>query len=146
MPLYHYTDRLSAAEILAAGVIRAQPMTLHRDVLRRDQGYTTPPIVWLSTEPVLDGTVRAKLLAAGWPRRLHGHVFRFLIGDDVPAAALDDYSRAAGIDVAWWEWAIRTASFAGSQWRTWRLVDRDISRQEWLCVQVQTATGLWEQV
>ena len=140
MTLYHYTDRLSGAEILAAGVIRAQSMLLYRDMWASPPGSAIEPVVWLSTAETVDGTVVAKLLAAGWPPDLTGQVWRFCV-DPPEALKLPDFIAATGMDRGLWEWAIKTGAVVGSHWRDWRLLPRDLPASEWLTVEMLTADG-----
>lgn len=140
--LYHYTDRLSGAEIRAAGVIRAQSMRLYRDIHARDAGYEIEPVVWLSTETAIDATVAAKLIVAGWPEDMTGQIWRFA-ADPADALTVSQFVDATGMDRMWWEWAVKTGAAAGSHWRTWRLVRRDVPASEWLAVEVRTKNG-WQ--
>lgn len=134
--LYHYTDRLSAADIRRAGVIRAQPLTLHRDMFAKDKGIETGPLVWLTVDASSEGTVVGKMLANGWPSALVGDLWRFVMPGDYPTQSLGDYIEAAGMDPAWWKWAVRTGMMAGSDCATWRLAIVDIPAADWLAVEV----------
>ncbi len=130
--LYHYTDRISGAEIRTAGVIRAAPITLHQDMLAQDSGFVTPPIVWLTTSPEPDPTVWTKLRAAGWPLA-PGDIWRVTVpGDYADALPLSAWSDSVGIDPAWWHWTIKTAALVGSYWRDWRVVPHDLIASDWL--------------
>lgn len=131
--LYHYTDRVSAEEIVAAGLIRACPITLHRDPFARDKGLYTAPIVWLSINPILDGTVATKLLLAGWS--LVGDLYRVVLPAEYSCQSLPEYSEAAGIEPAWWEMSVATGRLAGSDYTTWRIVAHDIRSAEWLRIE-----------
>lgn len=134
--LYHYTDRLSAAEIKREAVIRAMPMTLHRDMLGQDAGFRTEAVVWLTINPILDGTVIAKMIAGGWPRELTGDLYRFSLPDDYPCLSLGEYVDATGMDPDWWQWSVRTGQMAGSDYTTWRLCRAYIPAADWLAVEV----------
>lgn len=140
--LYHYTDRLSLADIRREGVIRAAPQTLHRDMLARDRGLDTPPLVWLTINPVLDGTVVSKLVAAGWPETLTGDLCRVVL----PAGyagdlGLGEWTEQVGIDPEWWTWVVRTGAMAGSDYTTWRICPRDIPAADWLRCEALTGAG-----
>lgn len=139
--LYHYTDRLSAADIISDGVILARPQTLHRDMFARDKGLTTTPIVWLSTESDGDGTVAAKMIASEWPPGLIGDLCRFSVADTHPCQTLDEYILTIGMDPIWWKWVVLTGRLAGSDWNTWRLCVADIRSADWLAVDVLTRQG-----
>lgn len=137
--LYHYTDRLSAADILRDGTIRAMPITLHRDMFAQDAGIVTPPIIWLTINPVLDMTVVVKMIGAGWPKALIGDLCRVVVRDDFPAQAFCDFVDAmdtAGIEPAWWDWTVRTGKMAGSDYTTWYVCQVDIAREDWVAVEV----------
>lgn len=134
--LYHYTDRLSAADIRRDGVIRATPITLHRDMFARDKGLETPPLVWLTVNPILDGTVITKMLVTGRPKSLIGDLWRFCVRNDYHCQSLGEYIDASGVDPAWWEWTVRTGSMAGSDYMTWRLCLADIPAADWLAIEV----------
>jgi len=134
--LYHYTDRLSGAEIRHAGIIRATPITLHRDMFGADKGLQTKPIVWLTVNPIFEGTVVSKLFASGWPRKLIGDIWRIGVADDYQCQPLDDYTASAGIDHDWWDWTIRTGKMVQSFAADWRICDRDIPAADWRVVEV----------
>lgn len=136
MPFYHYTDRLSAADIRRDGILRAYPLTLHRDMFGRDRGKETVPVVWLTTAESPERTVTAKLVAAGWPL-VAGDLVRFAIPDDYPGVtAFPGYHEPyLGCDPIWWDWALRTAVMAGSRWEDWRTVARDVPAADWLAVE-----------
>lgn len=134
--LYHYCDRLTAADIRRDGVIRAAPLTLHRDMLARDEGLVTPPIVWLTINPIMDGTIVGKMIAGGWPKTLVGDLCRFALPGDYAPLGLAEYTESVGIDHAWWDWAVRTGEMAGSNYTTWRVLARDIPAADWLAVEV----------
>lgn len=130
---YHYTDRFSLADIRREGVIRAYPAVLYRDLLRQGESLTTPPLVWLSSNPMLDLTVLAKMQAGGWPMPPVGDLCRIVL----PAGYADDeglgeYTERVGIDHDWWTCVVRTGAMAGSDYTTWRIVDRDIPAADWL--------------
>lgn len=147
MSLYHYTDRITGAEIVRDGVIRARSLTLHRDMLARDEGVKTEPIVWLTTVTRWDETVAKKMAAAGWPYPPVGHLWRIEVRSDLPGVhEFHEYMEEAerqGIDMGWWEWVVKTGAMAGSDFHTWRIVPRDIPRGEWVRVQSLTDRGYW---
>ena len=133
--LYHYTDRLSTADIVRDKIIRAMPATLHRDMLGQDAGYQTEPIVWLTTNPILDGTVFVKMLSGGWPKDMEGNLCRFCLRVNYPSLTLADFVRETGMDANLWQWAVRTGKMAGSHYTTWRLCRHDVPSTEWLAVE-----------
>jgi len=65
--LYHYTDIESAGDIIRDGVIRATRIVLYRDMMPDpSRSREIGPLVWLTINPILDGTVLAKMRAVGW--------------------------------------------------------------------------------
>jgi hypothetical protein len=140
--LYHYTDRLSCADIRREGVIRAAPLRLHRDLLARDEGEPTPtPIVWLTSNPVIDGTVLAKMVGAGWPPSLIGDLCRIAVRADYPALALGEYCDHHRMDARLWDCVVRTGALVGSDYTTWRLAETDIPAGDWLSVEALAGIG-----
>jgi hypothetical protein len=137
--LYHYTDRASAADICRERVIRAAPLRLHRDLLARDIGMETVPLVWLTTNPVLEGTVAAKMLSAGWPSRLTGDLWRFTVAETVATQSLPEFVQAQGMDPSWWQWTVRTAALAFSDYSMWRVSLADIAQRDWKAVEALAA-------
>lgn len=129
--LYHYTDRLTAADIIQCGLIRARSLTLHRDLLGQDEGRVTAPLVWLSSNPVIESTVAAKLWAAGWPRSLIGDLYRFAVADDYAPLGLGEFADQSGIEHEWWEWIVRTGALVGSHYTTWRCYPGNIAAADW---------------
>jgi len=138
--LYHYTDRLSLADIRREGVIRAQPITLYRDLFGNGPNITTPPIVWLTINPILDGTVVAKMMAGGWPKSLIGDLCRVVLPDEYEPRGLAEWTELHGIDGEWWNCAVQTGMLAGSDYTTWRIHDADIVATDWL--RTETLSGL----
>lgn len=135
--LHHYTDHLTLADIRTAGVLRAQQQTLHRDLLARDAGIATPPLIWFTINPEFDGTIVSKMLAAGWPMDMVGRLARLSIHDDYPGVMLlEEFSAHAGIERDWWDMVIRTGALARSNWEHWRIVTRDIPATEWTATEV----------
>lgn len=137
--MYHYTDRLSLDEIITSRVIRACSMTLHRDILGRDTGFETPPLVWLTVNPILDGTIVSKMLSGGWPKTLIGDLCRVRLPENYPAMGLADWTEAQGIAEDWWTWVVKTGHLAGSDYTTWRIASADVPASEWL--DVETLAG-----
>lgn len=133
--LYHYTDRESAAKIMEDGVIRAMPMTLHRDMLARDDGLATPPLVWLTINPILSGTVLTKLKLDGFGST---DLCRVVLPGDYCDEGLAEYTERVGIAHDWWDWVVRTGMMAGDHYTCWRLCDHDIPRDAWLAVEILT--------
>ncbi len=142
MPLYHYTNRLSGAEIVRDGVIRAASLTLHDDFFCRDAGHRTLPMVWLTTNGTPDGTVIAKLVASGWSLDAR-NIWRIVLPDAYPCQCLDAYSESAGIKWERWRWVVSTARLASSDWRDWRIVPRDIPVTDWLRVEHMAGNDHW---
>lgn len=139
--LYHYTDRVSAGEIRRSGLIKASPATLHERLTMDGKTYITEPIVWLTINPIWDGTVLAGLIVAGATTPV-ANLCRIVLPDLYAGdIGLWEYTQAKGIDPEWWRWAIYTGGLAGSDYTTWRLVDRDIPACDWLGVEVLTAMG-----
>jgi hypothetical protein len=137
--IYHYTDRLSAAEILRDGRIRARPTTLYKDVhgaAGGSRGYTTPPLIWLSINPLVEPTIVWKLIGAGWPKRLVNDLWRFVLPASYAPMGLAEYSDANRIDTAWWQWVVQSGAMVGSDYTTWRLYPRHIPREDWAAVEV----------
>lgn len=137
--LYHYTDRHSAADILKAGCIRARSITLHKDMLGRDHGFATKPLVWLTINPIIEGTVIAKMRIGGWQSPFVGDLWRFALPKDYAPFGLGEYSDQHKIADAWWEWTVRTGALAGSDYTTWRLHSRHIPAKDWCAVEVLSA-------
>lgn len=132
--LYHYTDRLSGADICREGLIRAHSMRLHKDMYGQDQGLVTPPLVWLTLNPVIEGTVVFKLINAGWKMRA-GELWRIVLPADYAPLGLAEYSDQHHIEPSWWEWTVRTGELAASDYTTWRLHSADIPRIDWIKVE-----------
>lgn len=135
MTLYHYTDRLSLDDIRRDGRIRATSITLHRDLMGRDQGLTTMPIVWLTVDSRIESTVAGKMIAAGWPRGLIGDLCRIVVRPDIETASLSEHIVASAIDPDWWRMTVATAALVGSSHRDWRIVERDIASVDWVRIE-----------
>lgn len=133
--LYHYTDRLSLSEIVRDGAIRATSMTLHVDALATDRGIDTPPIVWLTSNPIVDGVIVCKMTTGGWSTTLVGDLCRIALPDDYPCLGLAEYVAARSMEPKSWDWVVRTGAMAGSDYTTWRLCDRDIPASDWVAVE-----------
>lgn len=133
--LYHYTDRLSLADIRRDGVLRTRPMTLYRDMFARGPSKRTPPVVNLTLNPVFEGTIIAKMQAAGWPRELVGDLCRVAIPDNHPGLlAWSDWAKC--VEPEWWEWVIRTAAMARSYPEDWVMATEDIPASAWATTEV----------
>lgn len=104
-------------------------------MLARDAGFTTPPLVWLTINPIMDLTVISKMMAGGWPQSLVGDLWRFVVADDHPCQSLGEYVDSIGMDPDWWDWTVRTGDMAGSNYTTWRLCAADIPAVDWLAVE-----------
>jgi hypothetical protein len=137
--LYHYTDRLSAAEIIRDGSIRAQKLTLYKDVRGKaggSRGYETPPLVWLTINPIIEPTVCTKLIAGGWQKDFVNDLWRFSLPAEYAPMGLAEYSDAHCIDPSWWMWVVRSGALVGSDYTTWRLHPRRIPREDWVSVEI----------
>jgi hypothetical protein len=141
--LYHYTDRITGAEIVRAGVVRAQPLRLHRELLATDEGHEVGPLVWLTSSPEPDRTVLAKMMVAGWPRPPIGHVWRIAVRGDLPTLTLPEYMHQVDLDTGWWNYLLRTAALAGAEPAAWRVLTTDIPAADWLAVERWAAPGRW---
>jgi hypothetical protein len=137
--LYHYTDRLSAADIRRDGRIKALPATLYQDSLAVGPSCRTKPIVWLTTNPILDGTVVVKMISAGWPKGMVGDLCRFSLHGPAGVLPFADYVYQSGIDPDWWNRMVETGAMVGSHYTTWMLADRDI--ETWDAVEVLEGFG-----
>lgn len=136
MPLYHYTDVDTARAILLAGVLRAAKQRVYRDLAPDASRFLEiGPLAWLTINPILDGTVWAKLRLAGWPE-IVGSLARVSVPDELCDVGLGDYCDANGLDYDWFGPMVQTGRLAGSDCTTWRLHDRDIPQSEWLAVEV----------
>lgn len=138
--IYHYTDRLSLADARRAGRIKARSAVLYRDLLRQGERLVTPALVWLTTNPVMDLTVLVKMQAGGWPMPPVGDLCRVVLPDGYAGdEGLSEYTDRAGIDPDWWTLVVQTAAAIGSDYTTWRLVDRDVLAVDWMAVEVVTS-------
>ncbi len=142
--VHHYTDRLSAADVVRAGLIRAHPLTLHRDIFARDAGLDTVPVVWFTAAPDPEPTVLLKLAACGWPMPPVGDLYRFALPADHPSVRpfpRPEGDPIAGADCVWWQWALATAHAAGSRWEDWRLVTDHVPLAHVVAVERLAAAG-----
>lgn len=149
--IYHYTDRLSAADIRRDGFIRAYPLTLHRDMFARDAGKDTVPLVWFTMSGSPDATVLAKLKLGGWPMPPFGDLYRFVLPADYPAAErwiAGECDPVLGCEPIWWQWTLGTAEMAGSRRDDWRLVLWDVPLSDVIAIEVLAAIDgeklVWE--
>lgn len=145
-PLYHYTDRLSGADILRIGTIKAHQLVLYSDLLAQTPVGTTPPIVWLTTERRWDETVARKLQAGGWPYPPYEQLWRFAVRPDIRCQTLEQFSKSTGIAFEQWSWVIVTAELVKTDWHDWRIVDRNVARSDWLGIERLTRAGEWTPV
>lgn len=138
MPQYHYTDRLTVQDILRAKCIEAHELTLYRDMIVRPDSRTlkTPPLVWLSTDPIIESTVEMKLISAGWPADMTGNLWRFVFPDEYSQMGLAEYSEAHQIDFEWWRWVVISGDLVGSSYTMWRCHPRDIAAADWIGLEV----------
>lgn len=137
MSQFHYTDRLSGREILQSKCIRAKATTLHKDMMGKDAGLQTPPLVWLSINPVLEGTTFSKLtIAGGWSTGLVNDLWRFVFPREYAPLGLAEYADHVKIDLDWFGWMVRTGEIMCSNYTTWRCCPRDIPSTDWVGVEV----------
>lgn len=135
--LYHYTDRISLAEIRRDGVILARKQTLYKDMFGQVPWGEVGPLVWLTENPYLDGTIVGKLSLAGWPAGLVGDLCRIVLPDGYAGdVGLVEYTRRKGYPDEWWEWVVRSASLIGSHYAHWRVAAHDIPSYDWLGCEV----------
>lgn len=120
--LYHYTDCVTAREIIAAGQINANPVIVYRDLLGREK-IELARAVWLTTAEVPPPTVLAKLIVAGWSV---DQVWRFVV--DVEALDLPDWAGQHDYDPGLFRWMMLTATMAGENWENWRLTNDAIAK------------------
>ena len=126
--VYHYTGTRQLRQIVREGVIKAGPTRLWRDFERTVVARDTEPIVWLSSNPMLEMTTAIKLGFAG----LVGNVGRIALpygyaGD----VGLGEYTERVGIPHDDWLWCVHTGELAGSNYTTWRVVPHDVPRCDW---------------
>lgn len=142
---YHYTDRLSGAEILQDGRIRAQPLTLYKAMDGKAAGragFETPPVVWLTENPILELTVYIKLTHMGWPDRLVNDLWRFVLPENYAPLNLEHFSIQHRIDRSWWKWVLYSAELADVNPAHWRLLGKPIPLAD--CTAVEVLTGYTE--
>lgn len=140
--IHHYTDRLSAADIRREGVIRAYPLTLHRDLFARSATADTVPLVWFTAAADPEPTVVTKMRLSGWPMPPVGDLYRFALPADYPDARPFPRVPAPlvfGREPWWWHWTLTTAAMAGSRHEDWRLVTRDVPLADVVAVEVLAA-------
>ena len=136
-PLFHYTDRPSAADIIRDRMIKAHPQTLHRDMFARDEGFVTPPIIWLTTDCQVEMTVVSKISYAN-PEisTMVGAVWRICLPGRYCTVNLSEYTDSRGIDPDWWNWVVSTGRMVRSDLLNWRVHSADIPAADWLKVEV----------
>lgn len=142
MILYHYTDRVSGAEILTAKRIRASPITLYKGMHGKhsgETGFKTPPLVWLTINADLETTVYFKLIAMGWPEGLVNDLWRFVLPDEYAPLGLAEFAEAKKIDPSWWHWTVKSGEMVRSHYTAWRLHPRHIPLED--CTAVEVLTG-----
>lgn len=122
--LYHYTLRAGLDGILRDRVIQARSMPLYRTMMATDTPTISPPLVWLTINPVIEGTVAVTLLQARTP--LPWNLFRLVLPRDYTDLSLPEWCDQAGSPIELWEMVVRTANMAGSSYTTWRVVPHDI--------------------
>jgi len=128
--LYHYTDSTAAAEIIRDGVIRASTMRVYRDLIPDvSRSIEIGPVVWLTINYILEGTTLFKLKRQNIEPV--GGLVRFVTGY-ICDVGLADYCDRHKLDPEWFTPMVQTGKLAGSDYTTWRLLDRDIPKDEWL--------------
>jgi hypothetical protein len=137
--LYHYTDRLTGADILKDGRIRTRKQTLYKDMHGAHSGragFETPPLLWLTTDPVMEMTVYWKMIGAKWPEGLVNDLWRFVLPPDYSPLGLAEYAKAKKIDLDWWKCVVASGHVGGSDYTTWRLHSRPIPKSDWTRVEI----------
>lgn len=146
--MYHYTDKLSLLEIFQDKSIKPFPTILHKDLFAQDKGFQTEPIVWLTINPILDGTVVAKMQSAGW-ETLTGNLCRISLPTDYCDVGLGNYVDKTGIDPDWFQLMVQTGLLVGSHYTTWRLFEKTIPAKDWVAVEilsnVREGETIWSQ-
>lgn len=130
--LYHYTDIENLESIQRCGEIRPHKIKVTKDLFptERSEYKTIGPILWLTTNPVLEGTAIIKL-CHGKLERLR----RIVLPPDYCDVGLGDYCDLHGIDYDWLTPMIQSGSLVGSHYSTWRLHARPIPSSDWVAVQ-----------
>lgn len=145
--IYHYTDRISCREIVASREITPGKKTLYKHMLGAFAPDAGPelevgPLIWLTINPILDGTIATKLALAGWPVGMVGDLCRICLPDLYAGdIGLWEYTQAQGVDPDWWEWCIKTGVMVGSHYTTWRIATTPIPASDWLAVEVLAGYG-----
>ena len=122
--LYHYTSAEAVAGIFREGLIRAHPSRLYRTMEMSDTPKLSPPLVWLTTNPIMEGTVAAKIKASGRP--LVGGIHRVLIRRDFTDLSLPEWCEQTGWDIDDWACIVQTGMMGHSHYSTWRVVPSDV--------------------
>lgn len=131
MKLYHYTDEDGLDGIQKAGEIRPASIRVTKDLTPgpASRWLEIGPIVWLTINPVLDGTVLLKLVN-GDPRRLCRITVPYICD-----TGLAEYCDAEGIELDWLVPMVQTGQMAGSNYTTWRLHSEPIPQSVWLSIE-----------
>lgn len=136
--LYHYAMTPTIRLIQADGLIRANPQTLFADMFGREAIRTTPPIVWLTLNPLGEGTTLAKAQAAGYRGKLIGDIGRIAVDESIGPMDLAEYTESVRIPLEAWRWVLATADMTNIDPSVWRICPRNIAASEWLAVEVMT--------
>ena len=134
--IYHYTDRLSAADIRRDKIIKAYPIGLHLDLLANDEPVMTRPLCWLTVDSVMETTILSKLLAGGWRREFVGDIVRFSVTESSEFLTLLEFMKSSQIPLNRFTNMISTSIMSGSNPGDWRLSLREIPASEWLSVEI----------
>ena len=134
--IYHYTMIPTVRKIQADGVIRSASQILFADAFARQIAHTTPPIVWLTLNPLGEGTTLAKAKAGGYKGKLIGDIGRILVADEIAPMDLNDYTQSINLPLEAWRWVLATAEMIDIDPTVWRVCPRDIPREEWQGVEV----------
>ena|SRR5947207_1209194 len=112
-------------------------MELCDDLFMRGERKRTPPVVWLTLDDRLDGTIATKVLLAGYPDPAQ-HIYRFVLPAEYGCIDLHDFADNHHIDRKWLNCLVMTGGMAGSHWRDWRLCEREIPAVDWLRLEILT--------
>jgi hypothetical protein len=134
--LYHYTDEASIKKIIGAGRIRPAAMTVYRDVYMRDKGLLLDPVIWLTINPILDGTIFIKMRGVDKGFDPVGKLHRIVLPRKLTDEGLGEYVDRKKLDPDWFTLLVETGVLAGSNYTTWRLIERAIPATQWIAVEV----------
>ena len=136
--LFHYTDRVAAEEILRQRVLRAHSTTVHGYHPRRDERVETPPLVWLTTNAYLEGSVVQKMMQNAGRQSIVNDICRFILRPDPTALTLRRYAKSVNIPLRFFSWMMAFANELGPGCKLWRCCPRDIPIEDWRGVEILT--------